>query len=210
MFKTFTSKLFKEDKGFTLVELMVVMVIITIMTTIVLTNYRAGGRQLALDRSANKLAQDIRRAQEIAMGSREEGACPSGFGGGYGIRLSRSDAAPHYPWFWQYILFADCDNNGEYASTTDSLIQEVKFEQGVTLQKIKYWDGVQWCPVGLPGLGEPVIDIIFSPPDPERVIFTGESDFDDAIAHKLVLTTEDGRTKCVYVNKVGLIYVIDC
>ena len=61
MFKNFTSTFFRKDKGFTLVELMVVMAIVAIITSAVLLNYRVGNERLALYRSANKLVQDIRR-----------------------------------------------------------------------------------------------------------------------------------------------------
>ncbi len=203
----------KSLTGFTLIELMVVLGIILILTTVVLINYRTGNQQLALARSAHKLAQDIRRAQEMTMSSREEGSCPSGFEGSYGIRFSR--LAAQYPGPKSYVLFADCDNNREYdpppgPPAPDIVIEEVEFDQGLKVDRIKYWHigPNEWRPNGV---GEPTIDIIFSPPDPERSIFTANAAYNNAPAHKIIIKTEDDQFfRCIYINKAGLIYVDEC
>lgn len=212
MFKAFTSALFRKDKSFTLIELMVVMTIISIMTAVVLANYRAGGQQLALDRSANKLAQDIRRAQEMAMSSRKEGGCGPGFSGEYGIRLSRLDA--QYPGPKYYALFANCgddiDEKGEYDLETDIRMYEMEFESEVRFYKIQYYQGGvnPWVPMGL---GAEKVNILFSPPDPERTIYTDDPSVNNAVSgrQRLVLSM-NGKFKCVYVNKAGLIYIDEC
>ena len=89
MLKTSTSALFKKDKGFTLIELMIVTLIVALITAIVLINYRVGNRQLALNRSANKLAQDIRRAQEMAMSATACEPCGGIVPPGFGIFLEK-------------------------------------------------------------------------------------------------------------------------
>ena len=109
MSKIFTPALFKKDKAFTLVELMIVSSIILLLTAVVLINYRAGNQQLALDRSAHKLAQDIRIAQEMAMSPREECGATGVFRGSYGIYLHRVQ----YP--NSYLLFADCNDDKAYS-----------------------------------------------------------------------------------------------
>jgi len=97
----------KSGAGFTLVELFVVLAIIVLLTGMIFINYRQGGTQLALQRSANKLAQDIRRAEEMAMSTREyKGMVPLG---GYGIYLTITPPDQNH-----YILFADCDGDYEY------------------------------------------------------------------------------------------------
>ena len=88
------------SRGFTLIELVVVTTIIVLLTALTLPNYRAGSQQLALQRSAYKLAQDLRRAQEMALSSQE-------FGGevpaGYGIYLEEGAS--------RYTLFAYIDGD---------------------------------------------------------------------------------------------------
>lgn len=74
---------FKNGGGFSLIELMVVVTIIVIITLIIIPNYRQISSQFALERSAHKLAQDIRRAAEMAMSARElpgSGPQPKGYG----------------------------------------------------------------------------------------------------------------------------------
>ena len=208
----------KNDGGFTLIELVVVMAIISIMTAVVLVNYRPGGQQLALDRSVSKLAQDLRRAQEMAMSPREEGGCGPGFPGEYGIRLSR--LGTHYPGPNRVALFANCCDDpgekGEYDNDPmgcmDSVLYVVEFESEVEFYGIQYYQGGgnPWVPIGL---GPEHINIIFSPPDPERTVYTTSPvpDMNDPPSgrHRLRLNI-NGKFRCVYVNRAGLIYIDEC
>ena len=61
---------FKKKMGFTLIELMTVIAVMLIMSGILFVNHREGAKQLALDRSIHKLAQDIRLIQDMAMSSK--------------------------------------------------------------------------------------------------------------------------------------------
>jgi len=71
--------MFKNDqKGFTLLELTVVIAIVILLSGIVLTNYQVGEREYALLRSAYKLAQDLRTVEKMAMASE---MLPSSFDG---------------------------------------------------------------------------------------------------------------------------------
>ncbi len=55
----------------------VVISIIILLSTFFIANYRGGEKQFALKRSVHQLAQDLRRAQEMAMSSQKT---PDGFG----------------------------------------------------------------------------------------------------------------------------------
>ena len=91
-------------KAFTLVELLVAISIIVLLTGIVILNFRSGGDQLALERAANQVAQDIKKAMEMALGGKEkDGSFPQG---GYGIYFSAPSNS--------YVLFADNNPNGSY------------------------------------------------------------------------------------------------
>ena len=94
-----------KNKGFTLIEIMIAVSIIILISAIVLLNYGNSGQQLALQRSANKLAQDLRTAEEMAISAAQTGGqVPQG---GYGIYFSTTNST-------QYILFADSNGNGSY------------------------------------------------------------------------------------------------
>jgi len=133
------------NKGFTLIELLVSIFIIVLISGIILANYRVSGQQFALQRSANKLAQDIRRAQQMAMGAAEHAGCPAGYKYGYGIYLTTSANN-------QYILFADCDNWKDYDSGEG--VETIKLETGVKIKTLS---------------GNP-LTITFTPPDPTITI----------------------------------------
>ena len=94
------------NKGFTLIELLIVASIISMMSILVLPNLRTGEKQFSIVISAHKLAQDSRKAQEMAMSSTEfNGVIPSG---GYGINIVNGAKF--------YILFADLDKDQQYDS----------------------------------------------------------------------------------------------
>jgi len=127
------------QKAFTLIELLVVTGIIILLSALVLPNYRTGESQLALQRSANKLAQDIRRAQGMAMSAKEfEGVVPPG---GYGINFQTN--------LTSYILFADLNNNKIFDS--GEAIETLSLERGVKISNLS--------PAS-------PLTISFTPPDP--------------------------------------------
>ena len=89
--------------GFTLVELIVVTGIILLFSALVFPNFRQGEKNLALERSATKLVQDLSRIREMAMSAKEFTGAPATFKGSYGIKFETNSS--------NYILFADLDND---------------------------------------------------------------------------------------------------
>jgi prepilin-type N-terminal cleavage/methylation domain-containing protein len=177
------------QKSFTLIELLVVTVIITLLSLVVFLNYRAGGQQLALQRSANKLAQDIRRAQGMAMSAKEYGGeVPPR----YGIECSTDN--PDY-----CILFADVNDNGLYQEVLDEEVERITFERGVSVQQLF---------VGDPPSSQfrVRVGVTFKPPDPATTI-RGSGDPDDGLPVTQIVLTNGTETKSINVNKAGLIYV---
>lgn len=97
-------KLKNKNKGSTLVEMLVVLSVIAILSSISLAYYREGEKSVSLSRSAQKLAQDISNAKEMALtGQKFNNVFPMG---GYGIYFVQNSNS--------YILFADSDGDKEY------------------------------------------------------------------------------------------------
>jgi Tfp pilus assembly protein FimT len=165
------------SKSFTLIELLVATAIIVLLTALILPNYRAGDKSLALQRSANKLAQDIRRVQDMAMSAKEIEGAPASWRYGYGIRLAKSQ--PN-----QYILFADLDNGEDYDPGEE--IETITLERMVKIDEL------------LPS--SPLI-VIFEPPDPTVTITP-----DDNMA-SIKLGVSVSLQKTIKINKAGLIAV---
>jgi prepilin-type N-terminal cleavage/methylation domain-containing protein len=189
--------MFKNDqRGFTLLELTVVIAIIILLSGLVLTNYQVGEREYALLRSAYKLAQDLRTAEKMAMASE---TLPASFGGGF--------PKGGYGIFFQnnlnfYILFADCDGDKEYdasgaalscADATPGTPYPEKIKEIFLEEKIKISSLYPGSP----------LNITFFPPDPTIKIKYGSSYYDSAV----ITITYDGKTKTVKVNTVGLIEI---
>jgi Tfp pilus assembly protein FimT len=163
------------------VELLVIIGVIGILTLIIVPNYGAGGSQLALQRSANKLSQDIERAKEMAMSASECGAC-GGVPKGYGIYLAQGATT--------YLLYADkVGTNDKYDAGQDVVIETISLERGVQVSSIS--------PAPL--------SINFKPPDPTIKISNDVSEVNETTII-LSLQADVSKTKNIKANKAGLIY----
>jgi len=135
------------SKAFTLIELLVVVSIIVLMTAITLPSYRSGENQLALQRSAHKLSQDLRRAQEFAISVKDfNGSVPAGYG--IYFDLDQPD---------RYIMFADLDGDQAYSGSNEK-VEEIIFEDEAAMSFLN------------PVSPESSLTVFFAPPDPEVTI----------------------------------------
>lgn len=166
-------------KGFTLIEVLVVSLIILSMTALILPNFRLGEKQFALQRSAAKLAQDLRRAQGLSM-SAASTFCPEGSNlGGYGISLQS-----RVPDNVSYELNAKC-----FASTPIFIQKDnIRLEKKITIKELKKDSDIT-----------NYLNIYFYPPDPQ-------TDLEGANEVKIVLTSGE-KDLTVKINKAGLINV---
>lgn len=158
------------------------MGIIVFFTGLVLVNYKTGGDKFALQRSANKLAQDIRRAEQMAMSAKECEVCGGIIpGGGYGIYLKQGDD--------YYLIYADTNpsqGNERYDGGNDDLLETIYFEKDVYIKNVS--------PSSL--------SINFKPPDP-AVKISGDED----VTITLALEDDPGQERAITVNKAGLVEI---
>jgi prepilin-type N-terminal cleavage/methylation domain-containing protein len=137
-------KQYNNKKGFTLTELLVVMTIVSILTTLTLFSFRTAEKQFALQSAVYKLAQDLRRVQEMAMATREfQGEVPQK---GYGVYFDISE--PEH-----YILFADIDGDYEFNGSSE-IVEDIEIEKNIRISS----------------LSSSPLTIIFTPPDPTITI----------------------------------------
>src|SRR3989344_3146611 len=168
-------------KGFTLIEMLVVLAIIVIITGIVVFNIGTERQNSALLRSAQKLSQNLRRAQSFTLSSKvfKTSGVPCGWGAHFNGTGSNS-----------YVIFADLavnqncsDRDFIRASNGSEDFETVNLESGITVSSLSG------------GLS----DIVFTPPQPS-VTFTL-----DQTTASIVLVNKSGAIRAVSVNKVGFI-----
>ena len=114
-----------NQKGFSLIELIAVIAIVGIASTIVIAQYSDSRDSKALFLGAKQIANDVRMAQNYAFGALESG----GVNPGYGIRFSNNSSS--------YIIFADKDNDKIYDVADSEEFQTVSLPEGITVQSLK-------------------------------------------------------------------------
>jgi len=173
-------------KGFSIIEFLVVLGIILLLAVIILPNYRAGEKQFNLQRAAYKLAQDLRRAQEMAMAAKEsQKFVPPGVPpGGYGINLVKNEE--------KYILYSDGDNE-KYGGVGDKDEEIIELEKGVYIKDT------------IPSSSS--FSINFKPPDPSIKIKDQAGVDKNNVTIILALKADPAKTKTITVNQAGLIEI---
>jgi len=112
-----------RQKGFTLIEMIVVMAIIVTLSTLVLANYRDGQKRYALAQSAQQLASDLRRIQNMAM----NGVDLISPRRGYGIYLQEGET--------DYLIYSD-GNASLFFQPSDELIEVINLADNVEIINI--------------------------------------------------------------------------
>ena len=168
-----------SERGFTIVELMMVMAIITVITLISVANYHQGNLQTVLDMQANQFAQDARRMQEWAMAAHQIGGASFA---GYGIHISAGTSG-------SYKIFTDNVING-YFDGGDAVRQTVNLDGKIEVASAD---------------SNPV-SIDFVPPNPTTKI---SNDSATQLDTSTIVFTLKGTSieRRVTINRAGLIYV---
>lgn len=174
----------KNIKGFTLIEVLVIISIITIMTVALFSNYGKNNEMFALERSAQKLEQDVRRTQDMAM---------SGFEGsssilGYGIYFNTS--SPN-----SYIIYREINDVTPVMSyeTGDTIKETVSLEAGIKICSLTDSTSVS------------TLSVSFEPPNPLTYIDAVSSGKTAIIT--LCLISDVSRTRTITINNAGMVQV---
>src|SRR3989344_8930515 len=168
-----------KKKGFTLIEILVVIGIMIFMTALVLPNWRRGNQELAIDRALHQVAQDITRAEESALRA-QFFQCQTGSIKGYGVYWDRTEMPD------SYLVFADCNGNEQY-DISDTTVETIEIENGISISSLS---------------PDPFFSIVFTPPEPRVAIKPGDPSQAQII---LTLDSEPGTMRTITVTSRGII-----
>lgn len=169
-----------------MVEFLVVISIIGILSSVLFFNWRSGEATFALQKSAYRLAQDIREMQEMAMEAREID-CNGDTGSSFGVQFKRS-------WPDYYKLFVDCNDNRIFEAN-DIELRRVYFEKGVEISTLA-------APALTPAAA---FGILFVPPDPTTYIKNKSSDIEGAVT--IYVLDYPSMQRTIIVNTSGMIEI---
>jgi prepilin-type N-terminal cleavage/methylation domain-containing protein len=182
------------QKGLTLIELMAVIVMIVIVTSIVFGNYGVGNQSMALERAGNKLYQDLRLALNTSMAG-------SATYTGVGVYFDESNEE-------QYIIFKDLGTSSSpgdnaYNGSSEDLYV-INIEKGVTICDLKT----------MSGSSASTLYVNFKSPYPS-VFLNGQTNYYQSVTAcgynpcviSIVLCNDSGRTRTVTVNNAGKIEI---
>ncbi|MFH1667875.1 MAG: prepilin-type N-terminal cleavage/methylation domain-containing protein [Candidatus Komeilibacteria bacterium] len=175
----FKKRYLANQSGFTLVELLVVIFIMSLLTSLILISYRSSEKRYALNQAAQQLVSNLRKAQSMAMsgvGIREQ-YC------GYGIKVD-SGSSPG-----SYIFYADksgnCQNSNNKYDASDDIIETINLPNQIIIQ------------------ASSPADFFFKSPDPTTYINQVSV---SGVGRTITLEVESGSlSKMITITTAGLI-----
>lgn len=187
--KNITDLNYGYSRGFGVLEVVAVVTIISFLAAIIIANSPESKKQLALSRTAFTFAQNLRRAQGLALSedlykdSNGVWQAVDGFGG-YVDLLANT----------QYIIYADrTPGNQQYGVGVDYIESTINLDPGIYIKEIKNVSGG-------------TVSINFKAPIPTTNI-TPEASL-NTVEVVFAIDTRPTVTKTVSINTVGLVEVI--
>jgi prepilin-type N-terminal cleavage/methylation domain-containing protein len=177
----------KTIKGFSIIELMVVISIIGIMSSLMFANYRQGERDTVLIYAAQQTAQDIRQAQNLSLAGPKDTY-------GYGIYFNINNPTQYFIYGDEGIKNGNHQYEGEGGNDTKVSPYPIFLSKNIKINNIK-----------INGVDSNSADIFFAPPDPVTYI-NGVSSIGTAEI-KICFTIITTNCKTIIVTTAGRIEV---
>lgn len=199
----FKIRAFKKRQGFSLVELMVAVLIITLVTSIVLVGQSGFGGSILLTNLAYDMALSIREAQNYGLSVKESKLGGSGFDIGYGIHFVKAASPTDQK---SYILFADrgigVSKNNRFDSGEEVKTYQLYRSNFISQFCVKSASGLLSCSDD-PSIGS--VDLVFNRAESEATIM---SDIGGPYASATItIASPDGQTRVIEVTLAGQISV---
>lgn len=169
-----------DSKGFTLVEILVVIAITALISGMVISNMRKGGEVSDLRSSAQKLTEVVKQAQMMAFSGKQISGVR--IDGGYGVYVNDTEDPSSYK------LFVNDYQPDSYAfESDDTVLKDFKLSKDVFLSQVDHYF------------------IIFVPPG--RNIYVGTTSPGTLLTSDSLVTLkhEIGRYAYIEINSQGRI-----
>lgn len=186
----------QKQKGFSLIELLVVTALIVTLASVVWINSRTFGESLALERSANMMAQETRKAMEMSMSMEDYSSSCSGKIS-FGIEFEKNNNS-----YKRIVQVVESVGNSHLIRTAcRSELETIVFEKNAKISLIKA-DGSE----------KNLVRVIFAPPQPKTFIFsTADASGILKSPHsetEIKIQSQNGDyEKTIKVNEAGLIEI---
>ncbi len=187
----------KGKKGFSVVEALVSIGIVTLIMSSVLFNYSSFNDNLALSSAGQELAVIVRQAQTYGLTVKEVSSGGGNFNSAYGVYFDKDDVGNYY-------LFVDLDGDKKYDSPQE-LVEKFTLRNGI---KVSNLCDESSCP---PSPSVRMMDITFLRPNPDASInFTnngGSIVVGPSLTGKVILISPREKTLTVTVESTGQVLV---
>ena len=189
-------KIKQNNKGMTLMEVLVAISIITFMASIPFMSRTAMTNSQRLNVSSQKLVSDIRMMQSFVLNMKDyNGTFPSG---GWGVVIYNTIAGKNY-----YELFADMDGDTVFDDDGTEIYRKIELPSEIIFSGLN-------DDLGGNITSDSRMIVSFQPPDPAVTLCeSNNNDSCDSLLYdtvQLVLSNADvTNTRIIEINKYGLV-----
>ena len=189
--------------GFTLIEVLVVISIVVLITSVLIFSGSKGRAASDVQNAAQALALHIQEMQAYALGVRSSGG---DYGGSYGLDFIHniSNSTDHQ----QYVAFVDVDQDRRYDTSGDILLETVTLPEKVQIDSLSLVGTGSGSSPLTPG-SEQGLTIVFERPSPDAHISRVASGKDSwsGVAIVLESTLDSSITATITVLDTGHVRV---
>ncbi len=190
----------KSRKGFTMIELMIVVGIMAVLTVLILYNSKGLNNSIIVSNTAYEISLMVREAQTYGLGVRATENSTIGFSYSQGIHFDASAGGAN-----TVILFSDKDKNGQWSGSTENVqTYTISKERAGSILSLCALTGGTSCTV----IG--TADILFRRPNPEAVLYTDPvppGGSTSAVVINLGFTPGNGECRSIIVQKSGSVQI---